>query len=137
MSTAISRDWVLSQLAGMKFPDQGGAYDYMKRCLASSDAAEAANPSEGHSVDDILNTFDDVNSGKVTNSSFSAANVVMCSREHYAALQDKPKIYIVQENHKDRFIVTATTSKAVADAYAAMKNGDHNLYDIIEQEDES
>ena len=30
---AVSGAWVLNQLAGLSFPQQGGAYDYMKRCL--------------------------------------------------------------------------------------------------------
>lgn len=31
----VSPTWVLNQLAGMTFPSQGGAYDFMKRCLYS------------------------------------------------------------------------------------------------------
>jgi hypothetical protein len=32
-SNAVSRDYVLNQLAGMKFPGQGEAYDFMKKCM--------------------------------------------------------------------------------------------------------
>lgn len=30
----ISTAWVLNQLAGMSFPTQGGAYDFIKKCLS-------------------------------------------------------------------------------------------------------
>jgi len=30
---SVSTHWILSQLAGMKFPEQGGAYDFIKKCL--------------------------------------------------------------------------------------------------------
>lgn len=30
---SVSTEWVLNQLAGMKFPEQGGAYDFIKKCL--------------------------------------------------------------------------------------------------------
>lgn len=29
----VTADWILSQLAGMSFPEQGGAYDYVKKIL--------------------------------------------------------------------------------------------------------
>lgn len=40
----LSRDWVLSQLAGMKFTSATGysAYDYMKRAIEASDTAAVA-----------------------------------------------------------------------------------------------
>jgi len=34
-SKAVSAAWVLNQLIGMKFPEQGQAYDYMKKCIES------------------------------------------------------------------------------------------------------
>lgn len=39
-SRAVSTAWVLNTLAGMSFPNAGQAYDYMKKCLASSARAE-------------------------------------------------------------------------------------------------
>lgn len=36
-TSGISTAWVLNQLAGMSFPEQGGAYDFMARCLKSSE----------------------------------------------------------------------------------------------------
>ncbi len=30
---AVSAEWVLNQLAGGKYPEQGQAYDYMKKCM--------------------------------------------------------------------------------------------------------
>lgn len=48
MSTAVkavSLDWVLNQLAGMKFPEQGGAYDFIKRSFEN--AQTQPPPSEG------------------------------------------------------------------------------------------
>lgn len=38
MSTPVSFDWVLSQLAGMSFPEPGGAYEYMKGCFEAQKA---------------------------------------------------------------------------------------------------
>jgi hypothetical protein len=35
MSRKISFDWVLNQLAGMSFPEQGGAHAYMQKCFES------------------------------------------------------------------------------------------------------
>lgn len=35
--------WVLHQLEGLSFPEQGSAYDHMKRCI---DSAQAARDSE-------------------------------------------------------------------------------------------
>lgn len=32
---ACSARWVLNQLAGMKFPEQGGAYDFVKKSMIS------------------------------------------------------------------------------------------------------
>lgn len=34
--TGVSAAWVLSQLAGMRFPEPGSAYEYMKRCLKNA-----------------------------------------------------------------------------------------------------
>jgi hypothetical protein len=33
--SGVSKDWVLSQLAGMRFPEQGQAYDFMKKLFES------------------------------------------------------------------------------------------------------
>jgi len=41
-----------------------------------------------HTADSIIEEFNRVDSGQVTNVHFSHANVVMCSKEHYAALMD-------------------------------------------------
>lgn len=43
-NTAVSIDWVLNQLAGMKFPEQGGAYDFIKQCWESSEAERKKEP---------------------------------------------------------------------------------------------
>lgn len=41
----ISTAWVLNQLAGMRFPEPGGAYDFMERRLkASAESDEEADP---------------------------------------------------------------------------------------------
>ena len=32
-SSGVSREYVLNQLAGMKFPEQGQAYDFIKKCF--------------------------------------------------------------------------------------------------------
>lgn len=32
-AVGVSRAWVLSELAGMKFPEQGQAYEYMKKLM--------------------------------------------------------------------------------------------------------
>lgn len=36
-SRAVSLDWVLNQLAGMRFPEQGQAYDFIKRSYESGE----------------------------------------------------------------------------------------------------
>lgn len=41
--TAVSLDWVLSMLAGMSFPEQGQAYNYIKRCQEASQAQPPVN----------------------------------------------------------------------------------------------
>lgn len=35
-SQAVSLDWVLNQLAGLTFPEQGQAHDYIRECFERS-----------------------------------------------------------------------------------------------------
>jgi hypothetical protein len=35
-SPTVNADWVLTQLAGMRFPKQGEAFDFMKRAMMDS-----------------------------------------------------------------------------------------------------
>lgn len=48
--TGVSIDWVLNALSGQKFPEQGGAYDFIKAAYAaatdSKAASETPTPSE-------------------------------------------------------------------------------------------
>lgn len=54
MMGSVSAAYVLNQLAGMKFPEQGGAYDYMKRCFESPEN----NPMQATSLRDMLHLLD-------------------------------------------------------------------------------
>ncbi len=38
-NAGVSREYVLNQLAGMKFPEQGQAYDFIKKCFGGEDHA--------------------------------------------------------------------------------------------------
>lgn len=46
---AVSLDWVLNQLAGMQFPKQGEAYDFIKKCArkALPRVRKERSPQEG------------------------------------------------------------------------------------------
>lgn len=58
-----------------------------------------------HSKEDILKAFEDVNLGKVTNYSFSHANVVMLTKEYFAALLDQ--IDTTKNVHEDEWDMRA------------------------------
>lgn len=56
-NSAVSSGWVLNALAGMSFPEPGQAYEYMKKCLDSSqraqtlvEACEAYNSAEDNFI---------------------------------------------------------------------------------------
>lgn len=52
-------------------------------------------------------------------------------------MTNKPAIYVIQENHRDREVCYTTTDKREADRLGALKTpGGHSQYNVFRMEDE-